>query len=112
MGIEVTIKINNNILDKVARATETALLKSASIVEASAIINSPTKSSTLIKSWSKKVVGNDAFVFNNVEYSFFVETSGKNPRRRGRIPFLQPALDENKSRINAIFDSEYKKATK
>ena len=124
-------------LDKLGNiSVENALERACLIVENSAREKAPVNTGNLRNSITHTVNGNEGVVGTNVEYAPYVEfgtglfssqgdgrqdvpwryqdaegnwhtTSGQNPQ-----PFLEPALNENRGRIQRIFDEELREALK
>lgn len=93
--------------DTVAKeAREEALYTGAVYVQGQASLNAPVDTGNLRGSIDFEVMTEDATIFTNVEYAAHVEygTSRMTPQ-----PFLQPAVDNNRSAIVGIFSDVYKK---
>lgn len=114
-------------IDKIGNTEglEQALMKACAIVERSAIMNAPKGDGDLRRSIKSKVEGTDGIVFSALEYAPYVEygtglfaenggrkdvpwryqddkgewhtTSGQHP-----MPFMRPALNDNRSKIIEI----------
>ena len=90
--------------DKVIQSVENAKrggLEAASlIVEGDAVLRAPVDTGNLRGSITHKVVSDDeAQVGTNVDYAEYVERGTKNMAAQ---PYLRPALDNNKARIEKM----------
>ena len=110
LNMKVTYKSN---ADKVSadfkRAAEKALTTSALLVEGDAKLRAPVDTGNLRSSLNHKVETDRATIGTNVEYAPFVEFSTS---RTPAQPFLEPALRENKGKIQKIFAEHIRNATK
>ena len=100
--------------DKVIQSVENAKrggLEAASlIVEADATLRAPVDTGNLRSSITHKVVSDEeARVGTNVEYAPWVEGGTS---KMAAQPFLRPALDNNKSRIEKMIGDVIGKAVK
>jgi len=79
-------------------------------------MNSPVDTGRLRSSMRfevKPTFGNvQGVIGSNVVYAPFVEFGGGKPRGVGRIPFLQPAVEEHQSQIKAIFEKAFRAVAK
>lgn len=80
--------------------------KAALTVERQVKIFSPVDTGRLRASWTPIVSAEPvplwAKVSTNVKYAAPLEVSGKSPRGVGRIPFLKPAYEAVKSKIDSL----------
>ena len=100
--------------DKVIQSVENAKrggLEAASlIVEADATLRAPVDTGNLRSSITHKVVSDEeARVGTNVDYSPWVEGG---THKMAAQPFLRPALDNNKARIEKMIGDVIRKALK
>lgn len=107
ISAQVDVKYNNNIDDIVKKAIEKGILNGVNLVDKDAKKNCPADTGTLLNSIKKeydfeKQVGT---VSANTNYAIFVEYADgslfkkKKARKRGKIPFLRPALYDNEKKI-------------
>ena len=100
--------------DKVIASVENAKrggLEAASlIVEADATLRAPVDTGNLRSSITHRVVSDEeAHIGTNVEYAPYVE---QGTSKMAAQPFLRPALDNNKSRIEKMIGDVVGKAVK
>lgn len=88
---------------KISGAVKKSLHTAALIVEADAVYDCPYITGNLKNSITHEVKDDNARVMTNVEYAEWVEygTYKQKPQ-----PFMRPALDKNRKKINAIFEKE------
>ena len=84
------------------RAIEKGLTGAALLVEGDAKLRTPVDTGNLRSSLNHTVEPTEATVGTNVEYAPYVEFGTV---RQAPQPYLRPALDENKAKINAIIST-------
>ena len=99
----------DKVMANVENAKKGGLSAAALIVEGSAVLRAPVKTGNLRSSITHKVIGNEeAHIGTNVEYAPNVELGiGQAPQ-----PYLRPALDNNKSRIEKMIGNAIGEAVK
>jgi len=97
----------DKVIQSVESATRGGLTAAALIVEGAAVLKCPVLSGNLRGSITHKVDKDEARVGTNVEYAPYVEMG---TRRMSAQPYLRPALDENKARIEKLIGDAIGKA--
>lgn len=97
-------------LDKIANLDiSNALEKACLVVENAAKEKCPVDTGRLRNSISHEVENDEGIIGTNVEYAPYVEFGTYKMKAQ---PFLQPALNENKDKINKILNSGVQEAIK
>ena len=86
----------NQVISSVNNARKGALTMGAQVVQASAVLRAPVDTGNLRGSLTYEVGEDEARIGTNVDYAPWVE-SGTD--RMAAQPYLRPALDENKAKI-------------
>lgn len=97
------MKKDFNKISDVLKATEAALGKAltaaAVLVEGEAVLRCPVDTGNLRGSITHEVKADEARVGTNVEYAPYMEYGTSKQRSQ---PYLRPALDENRQRIEKL----------
>ena len=103
-GIVIYVKINPKVEPLLKKAVSEALIESAGIVARDASRRAPVRTGTLRHSIDIATDDTEASIGTNVDYAYWVEYAiGKQARLTGEIPFLRPALYNNREAIAEAF---------
>ena len=91
------------------KAVERGLTAAAIIVESDAKLRAPVDTGNLRSSITHTVEGDRATVHTNVEYAPYMEYGTS---RTAAQPYLEPALLENKAKIQKVFEAQIKQEVK
>lgn len=102
----ITVTVNNTpeVLAKIKSAIAAALDESGNLVENAAVEKCPVDTGNLRNSLTHQVNGDTVEIGTGVEYAPYVELGTS---RMGKKPYLRPALENNISKIEQIFKSNF-----
>jgi len=100
--IRVSFTVNPATEGQIINAVNSALESAAIFLQNETKSRVPVDTGNLKGSMLYAVQNFQMVVFTPIEYAIPLEFSTKKPRRSGTIPFMRPALFENKSEIENI----------